>query len=59
MGRDDVYPVETSKVGSLLHYYSLVLPTMDVVNVRNLQSDFAITNKQYCQSCILLVLYII
>ena len=28
-------------------------------SVRNMQSDLAVTNKQYCQSCILLVLYII
>ena len=32
---------------------------MDSESVRNMQSDLAVTNKQYCQSCILLVLYII
>jgi hypothetical protein len=89
MGRDGVYPVETSKVGSLLHYviaylgYSevnyrpwtslldthhpdpwhapvavttvYVLLMMDAVNVRNMLSDLAVINKQYCQSCIKLV----
>jgi hypothetical protein len=37
----------------------LVLLMMDAESVRNMQSDLAVTNKQYCQSCILLVLYII
>ena len=32
---------------------------MDAESVRNMQSNLAVTNKQYCQSCILLVLYII
>ena len=32
---------------------------MDAESVRNMLSDLAATNKQYCQSCILLVLYII
>ena len=37
----------------------LVLLMMDAESVRNIQSDLAVTNKQYCQSCILLVLNII
>ena len=32
---------------------------MDAEIVRNMQSNIAVTNKRYCQSCILLVLYII
>ena len=42
-------------------YYSfyLVLLMMDAERVRNMYSNLAVTNKQYCQSCILLVLYII
>ena len=32
---------------------------MDAESVRNMLSDLAVTNKQYCQSCILLVFYII
>ena len=36
----------------------LVLLMMDAKTVRNMQSDLAVTNKQYCQSCILLILYI-
>jgi len=31
----------------------------DAESVRNMYSNLAVTNKQYCQSCILLVLYII
>ena len=37
----------------------LVLLMMDAESVRNMYSDLAFTNKQHCQSCILLVLYII
>ena len=37
----------------------LVLLMMDAESVRNMLSDLALTNKQYCQSCILLILYII
>ena len=37
----------------------IVLLMMDAESVRNFQSDLAVTNKQYCQSCILLVLYTI
>jgi len=37
----------------------LVLLTMDAESVRNMKSDLAVTNKQYCQICILLVSYII
>ena len=37
----------------------LVLLMMDAESVRNMYSDLAVTNKQYCQSCILLVLYVI
>jgi len=58
MGRDDVYPARTSKVIWLLLQY-LVLPMMDTESVRNMYSELAVTNKQYCQSCILLVLYIL
>ena len=36
----------------------LVLLMMDAQSVRNMQSNLAVTNKQYCQSCILLVLCI-
>jgi len=32
---------------------------MDAEIVRNMQSNLAMTNKRYCQSCILLVPYII
>ena len=32
---------------------------MDAESVRNMQSDLAVTNKQYCQRCILSVVYII
>jgi len=35
----------------------LVLLMMDAESVGNMYSDLAVTNKQYCQSCILLVLY--
>jgi len=37
----------------------LVLLMIDAESVRNMYSDLAVTNKQYCQSCILLVLYIL
>ena len=39
--------------------YVIVFLMMDTGSVRNMYSDLAVTNKQYCQSCILLVLYII
>ena len=38
---------------------TVVLLMMDAESVRNMWSNLALTNKQYCQSCILLVLYII
>ena len=37
----------------------LVLLMIDAESVRNMGSDLAVINKQYCQSCIMLVLYII
>ena len=37
----------------------LVLMMMDAESVQNMYSDLAVNNKQYRQSCILLVLYII
>ena len=37
----------------------LVLLVMDAESVRNMLSDLAVANKQYCQSCILLVLYML
>ena len=36
----------------------LVLLMMDAESVRNMYIDLAVTNKQYCQSCFLLLLYI-
>ena len=40
----------------LIQFYVLLM--MDAESVRNIQSDLAVTKKQYCQSCILLALYI-
>jgi hypothetical protein len=37
----------------------LVLLMMEAETVRDMYSDLAVTNKQYCQSCILLILYIL
>ena len=37
----------------------LVLLMMGAESARNIYSDLAVTNKRYCQSCILLILYII
>jgi len=36
----------------------LVLLMLGAGSVRNMLSDLAVTNKQYCQSCISLVLYV-
>ena len=39
--------------------FKITLHVSDASCVRNMQSDLAVTNKHYCQSCILLVLCII
>ena len=54
-----IYIILTHDLHQWLLLQFLVLLMMDAGSVRNVQSDLAVTNKQYCQSCILLVLYII
>ena len=51
-----IFPTHGMHQWLLLQF--LVLLMMDAESVRNMQSDLAVTNKQYCQTCILLVLYI-
>ena len=52
-----IYIIPTHDQWMLLQF--LVLLMMDAESVRNMQSNLAVTNKRYCQSCILLVPYII
>ena len=51
-----LYIMRTHDLWLLLQF--LVLLMIDAESVRNMQSNPAVINKQYCQSCILLVLYI-
>ena len=52
-----IYIIPTHVMHQWLLLQFLVLLMMVAESVRNMLSDFAITNKQYCQSCILVVLY--
>ena len=52
-----IFPTHGMHQWLLLQF--LVLLMMGAESVRNMQSNLAVTNKQYCQSCILLVLYIV
>jgi hypothetical protein len=54
-----IHIIPTHDMHQWLLLQFLVLLMMDAGSVRNMYSDLAVTNKQYCQSCILLVLYII
>jgi hypothetical protein len=54
-----IYIIPTHGMHQWLLLQFLVLLMMDAESVRNMQSNLAVTNKQYCQSYILLVLYII
>jgi len=54
-----LYIIPTHYMNRWLLLQFLVILMMDAESVRNMSSDLAVTNKQYCQSCILLVLYII
>ena len=54
-----IYIIPTHDMNQWLLLQFLVLLIFGAESVRNMQSDLAVTNKQYCQSCILLVLYII
>jgi len=54
-----IYIIPTHDMHQCLLLQFLVLLMMGAESIRNVQSDLAVTNKQYCQSCILLVLYII
>ena len=52
-----ITPTQGMHLWLLLQF--LVLLMMDAESVRNRQSNLAVTNKRYCQSCILLVPYVI
>ena len=54
-----IYIIPTHDMHQWLLLQFLVLLMMDAGSIQNMESDLAVTNKQYCQSCILLVLYII
>ena len=54
-----IYTIPTHDMHQWLLLQFLVLLMMDAGRVRNMLSIFAVINKQYCQSCISLVLYII
>ena len=54
-----IYIIPTHDMNQWLLLQFLVLLMMDAESVRNMYSDLAVTNKQYCQSCMLFVLYII
>jgi len=54
-----IYIIPTHDMHQWLLLQFLVLLMMDAESVRNMWSNLAVTNKQYCQSCILLVPYII
>ena len=54
-----IYIIPTHDMHQWLLLQFLVLLMMDAERARNMYSDLAVTNKQYCQSCILLDLYII
>ena len=54
-----IYIIPTHGMHQWLLLQLLVLLMMGAESVRNMQRNLAVTNKQYCQSCILLVLYII
>ena len=54
-----IYIIPTHGMHQWLLLQFLVLLAMDAKSARNMKSNLAVTNKQYCQSCILLVLYII
>ena len=54
-----IYITPTNGMHQWLLLQFLVLLMMDAKSVLNMQSNIAVTNKQYCQSCIFLVLYII
>jgi len=53
-----IYIIPTHDMNQWLLLQFLVLLMMDAESVRNMWSDLAVTNKQYCQSRILLVPYI-
>ena len=73
MGRDDLYPVSAVTTDLGHPYWMYITPThdqwlllqflvllmMDAESARNMQSNLAVTNKRYCQSCLSLVPYII
>jgi len=42
-----------------ISHCKITLHVSDAFCVRNMYSNLSVTNKQYCQSCIVLVLYII
>ena len=54
-----IYIIRTHGMHQWLLLQFLILLMMDAESVRNMQSNLAVTNKRYCQSCILLVPYII
>jgi len=54
-----IYTIPTHDMHQWLLLQFLVLLMMDTESVRNMYSALTLTNKQYCQSYILLVLYII
>jgi len=54
-----IYIITTHGLHQWLLLQFLVLVMMDAESVRTMYSNLAVTNKQYCQSCILLVLCII
>jgi len=47
-----IYIFSTHDMHHWLLLQFLVLLMMDAESVRNMYSNFAVTNKQYCQSCI-------
>ena len=54
-----IYIISTHGMHQWLLLQFLVHLMMEAESVRNMQSNLAVTNKQYCQSFIVLVLYII
>jgi len=54
-----IYIIPTHDTHQWLLLQFLLILMMDAKSARNMWSDLAVTNKQYCQSCILLVPYII
>ena len=47
-----IYIIPTHGMHQWLLLQLLILLMMDAESVRNMYSNFAVTNKQYCQSCI-------